>query len=126
MNQNELKDLAEESAEFLGGFWDDEIERWVLPKGIWNFIGRTLHPKDLAYLFFNGQYAPILMHLGKREMEKRGHSHTMYTHTDEVASYTAYVQPISASAGVVYSEHENEFIAFWSAVRDAMKGGEGE
>jgi len=108
------KELAEWSAEFLGLLKIEDADGWELP---WNNHEWLIAPNN----FFGGPFAPTLMDLAQVEMEKRGHSHTLYTHTEGVVSYTAYVQPISAGAEVVYSEHENKFIAFWTAVMQAIK-----
>jgi len=129
----EQQKTAEFAVEYLGGFFDDEISRWVLPKGIWNFIGRTLHQKDLAYLFFGGQYAPILMHLGQEKAEREGFCMQSITlkKLDEIdrdgnITKKGYLYKFDFALDnrpwmADYSE--NKFYAFWRALELAAGGG---
>ena len=119
MTPTELKDLAEWSAEFLGF---DRLQN----SGEWKFefrnVNYLLNEKD----FYDEKgFAPILMHLGKREMEKRGLSiqYTKWSLSfgEKGHTYTFFMEDSThCVAGSV--SHENKFIAFWSAVYEAMKG----
>jgi len=123
MTPTELKDLAEWSAEFL------KLEKFNTAGNIWYLrcIGErfTVYPED----FFDKEpdrykgFAPILMHLGKREMEKRGFHWQAIHH-----AMFGYEFRVTDNSGVVLSEikDRNEYIAFWSAAHEAMKGGSDE
>ena len=115
----ELKDLAECSAEFLG------LKKHLNVKNAWKF--QVLQENLTLYLFdfFDDSMpvAPILMHLGKREMEKR------FGDVWECSSWNTtkgriYEYEISNDGKEYKGRDLNEFIAFWSAVHEAMKGGE--
>ena len=111
----ELKDLAEESAEFLG------IDR-LQNSGEWKFefrnVNYLLNEKD----FYDEKgFAPILMHLAQVELEKRGVCWTV-AYTGHIGK-SAHVYPIRPSRNPDgYIKNENKFFAFWSAVHEAMKG----
>ena len=110
MTPSEQKDLATWAAEFLGGKL--EVER-VHAKNIYT-------DEMLAYVLFERTWtSPILMHLAKREMEKQGFNHTVSCTSGE---YTVFIHPPTDSDKITHIENENEFIAFWSAVREAVEG----
>jgi len=70
-------------------------------------------------LFHKWYIAPVLMHLGKREMEKRGFTWKIEVHKKK---YRVKVDRPS----IHYQKTQistNEYIAFWLAVREALKGG---
>jgi len=113
--KHKLKQLAEWSAEFLeleNASWEDE---WYLDNtGIVHIFTTEdiLHHSDIA---------PILMHLGQVEMEKRGFEIVHFTW----GGHTKYGCRVNGSEKHGHEPHtaydDNKFIAFWSAVRDALK-----
>ena len=103
---NKLKALAEWSRKFLA-----DNTCYVLSS-------------DMAEscLFHKWYIAPVLMQLGKREMEKRGYKYLMgHTYGTDSVSYMAKIFKRSTEYQEAYEEHENEYIAFWTAVRKALK-----
>jgi len=69
-------------------------------------------------LFHKWHIAPVLMQLGKREMEKRGFEWCISSVDD---LYQAEIGPKGTFKIAAKVEHENEYIAFWSAVMQAIK-----
>jgi len=105
MNPTELKELAEWSAEFLGLLKIEDADGWELP---WNNHEWLIVPNN----FFGGPFAPILMDLGKREMEKR-EMNMDYCFRKGTHSVSFMCGPVTHDT--------NEYIAFWSAVMQAIK-----
>jgi hypothetical protein len=150
MTDQERKELAEFGVEFLGWkHWPEAqmgYESWEGPQ----FFGEVLEHK-LSDLFFNhvtdseglpaiqmyktpiDNSAPILMHLAKREMEKRGFEVRIDRYNAKGAFPTrsrVYIRKDSHKNSASWDweladyceQKENEFIAFWSALRKAVKG----
>ena len=124
MTPEELKQLAEFAPEFL----KKAINNNSLPmpsKRLQRLIfERPVHPDEW---FGYQETAPILTHLGKREMEKREFEWELATIWIKpgIRGYQCEVygfEKNSYSTEVVCS-HENEYIAFWSAVMEAVKDG---
>jgi len=127
MTKAELKKLAEFAAEFLGHRRDYDH---------WNYklMGHNWHPhKDflVEFTFSDPRTAPLISHLGKREMEKRGFE----IRVDEINSYELdgvllprktriYIrrdnhqdsQRLDWELAEFYEDDENNFIALWSAI----------
>ncbi len=121
----ELKELAEFAAEFLGfeKETNHEVNRDYWHKEKW--IGEPLVDRWLDDYFFIAQKtAPILMHLGKREMEKRGFdwigSRNYHSRPKNHDYFYEFAETHSPKCGEG-SHPDNEFIAFWMAVRGAVK-----
>ena len=129
MNQEQLKDLAEWSAEFLGfevrgGVTGDSFYcREVMEGG---------HSYDTSIILDSPKFAAYFMHLGKREMEKREwllesinlRGFDKIDLDGDIAEKGKYKYHYkffkgTAEAGIKYNE--NEYIAFWTAVREALK-----
>ena len=105
--EEKLKRLAESAAEFLKlPESNHEHTRWIVDVGFkpdWHISEKS---------FFEGHFfAPILMHLGKREAEKQD----IYWEGRAGVNEYAY----NCMAGQIINE--NEFIAFWSALLEAVK-----
>ena len=122
MTSTELKQLAEWSAEFLGMSQCDSRLWW--PNNI-EYMPR-LDDSELTFAFFElDETAPILMHLGKREMtEKRGY----FVRCDHYENcHRVFIRSERDDSGgdwqlsPVFEDNENEYIAFWTAVREALK-----
>jgi len=117
----DTKQLAEFAAEFLG--WDKEGGRWTIPPfclKVGLYLADDPHAK---YLFEHPETAPILAHLAKREMEKRGFWwHSSWFSNGKV--YSIFFSKLtSAKPGgwrELEVEHENEYIALWSAIQEAV------
>ena len=108
MTPEQLKQLAEWSAEFLGGEYNSF--NWLMGNKFGTYLTENT-------LFIDECYAPILMHLGKREMEKRGFTWKIEVHQKK---YRVKVDRPS----IHYQKTQistNEYIAFWTAVREALK-----
>ena len=116
------KQLAEFAAEFL------KLERNNpgIDEGVWNLP----HSKLLLVVhdsFYNDPIvAPILQHLAKREMEKLGLELIQKTPAPSYPYYICRVFKRVDRKLIKYAdtEHENEYRAFWSALEQAVKGGE--
>ncbi|KKL07272.1 hypothetical protein LCGC14_2587680 [marine sediment metagenome] len=123
MTPNKQKQLAESAAEFLGAK-NNKLK--VIDSGM-NCQVYEVHSIVISEynLFYSCIYAPILMHLGKREMEKREFEWELATIWIKpgIRGYQCEVYGFEknnySTEGVC--SHENEFIAFWSAVREAVK-----
>ena len=97
-----MKELAEFVAEFLG-------------KTVTTQLGVIVLVKEET-LFHDDTLSPYLAQLAKREMEKRG----WYWHLKNYASgYRCYMNK-GIDAGH-FAEHENEFVALWTAIREATQ-----
>ena len=137
--EEKLKQLAEFAAEFLGAK-NNKLK--VIDSGM-NCQVYEVHSIVISEydLFYSCIYAPILMHLGKREMEKRDY---IYQHEVEKRKWIhqkkkqyrfvhywkfTKVENFNRNGGfscVVKDGYgacmrENEFIAFWSALLEAVK-----
>jgi len=131
MNQNELKELAEWSAEFLGFFRELKDTKYS-NMGAWHGFDLAsivsndyifgIQDDELPSVFFDDStLTPILMHIAQVEMEKRGYMYMNLVKWGE----NDYSCDLLKSGGLgVGGQGENKFIAFWSAVHEAMKGGE--
>jgi len=125
LTDEQLKELAEFGAEFLGCPTDDK-GRFEMPFGLrmkwWDLVGS----------FFNEKVAsPALAHLAKREMEKRGFTwecfgwEKRWKKPPKQYCYRMYWRPDPdnvMSLEMKYANHENEYIALWLAIREAVKG----
>ena len=119
------KQLAEFAAEFVGltpGYMA-EIKVWDFPRdnyGPTGPIGDIIYDTALVREFFNeAETAPILMHLGKREMERREFNWDSYSRSNGYfCSFTKGTFGNQISGNYL---DDNEFIAFWSAVREAVE-----
>ena len=90
----------------------------------------TCKESVLVDVFFNrDETAPILMHLGKREMEKRGY-YCLYSSDIEgrtmelIQKYGFLEVDLSQTDGITQHKQcvdPNEYIAFWSAVMEGLK-----
>jgi len=107
----QLKQLAEWSAEFLG--MEKNGKFWLLP-------GQKVgHSTRIESQFFEyPTKAPILMHLAQVELEKRKQWMDM---RGPMRGGWRVSCEIEGSVRTVTQKHENKYIAFWSAVREAMK-----
>ena len=121
----ELKKLAEFAAEFLG--WEIEDGRLSIPSFCLRVGLYLCDDPHVKYIFEHPETAPILAHLAKREMEKREFEWELATIWIKpgIRGYQCEVygfEKNNYSTEVVCS-HENEYIAFWSAVMEAVKDG---
>lgn len=131
-----LKQLAEFAAEFVGltkEFYKVEDGRkiyiWDYPRdgyGPTTAIGEHLYDRELAKeVFEEAETAPILMHLGKREMEKRGFKITSANNLNCADLNATYVwsatNDIHDDSPKQFLDN-NEFLAFWLAVEQAAGG----
>ena len=127
MTTEKLKQLAEFAAEFLEWYYREDScygKRYIHPPN--NFIpalklvnasGAVNVKESLSNIFFESEIAPILMHLGKREMEKRGFSiRCEYRLNYQRVFIKRDNLEMDWQLSPVYVEDENEFIAFWSAI----------
>ena len=124
MNPTELKELAKWSAEFLGfevhgGVTGDSFYcREVMEGG---------HSYDTSIILDSPKFAAYFMHLGKREMEKRGlnwHGNVYINSKDNSIEYYASIYSVEFDfkrETQISKVDTNEYIAFWSAVREALK-----
>lgn len=119
----ELKKLAEFAAEFLG--WElCPQNQWKIPDNIeWLYYVTHKHRDELPRDFFEGHSsAPILAHLAKREMEKRGFrwisSYGYHAHTEDEYFYefTKWGETEEDEKTGSAFNKENNFIALWSAI----------
>ena len=118
MTPTELKELAEWSAEFLGaelGCFRKWPDTYTL---IWEGGSINFEAEDV---FNSPHHAPILMHIGQEEMEKRWFEIVHFTW----GGHTKYGCRVNGSEKHGHEPHtaydDNKFIAFWLAVRDALK-----
>ena len=109
MKPSEQKQLAEKVAKFLG------LKRANHKEWNFEFDGKPwLICEDN---FFESDFAPILMHLGKREMEKRGYECVYRTHERSIdPNERDYLHSYSFAMHKPIQSNKNEFIAFWKAV----------
>jgi len=105
MNDEQLKDLAEWSAEFL------KLEVNKFHPTVW-ILTDTPFSVEPDHFFNHPLNAPILMHLGKREMEKR-EMNMDYCFRKGAHSVSFMCGPVTHDT--------NEYTAFWSAVMQAIK-----
>jgi len=110
----DAKQLAEFAAEFLGR---DKLRIALSGPAIKRKGG--IDPKG----FFDSEFsAPIIAHLAKREMEKRGFDWECsrwkggYVHHYEYKFFTEIMPETREDL-----MDENEYIALWSAIESAMK-----
>jgi len=103
----DLKELAEWSKKFLS----------------YNTCYNLSSDMAESCLFHKWHIAPVLMHLGKREMEKLNYD----IRCDNFKGYyRVYIKSERDDSGgdwqlsPVYEDGNNEYIAFWTAVRKAM------
>jgi hypothetical protein len=115
MTQQEQKELAEWAAEWLFG----ENSGYIYIEGA-KFGAFPVVPNT----FFYHDFAPcILAHLAKRKMEELGFEyfgikiHGFYGYN----FYSGRPKWDDMLFGD-YKEHENEYIALWLAIREAVKG----
>ena len=102
MNDEQLKDLAEWSRKFLAD----------------NTCYNLSSDMAESCLFHKWHIAPVLMHLAQVEMEKRGFEWaSSYNSNQKRYFYTVVALDLSHK----HKDHENEYIAFWTAVREALK-----
>ncbi|HDZ26680.1 hypothetical protein LCGC14_0650230 [marine sediment metagenome] len=116
MTPEKLKQLAESAAEFLGA--DENNCIWVHEGASIEII-----PDNLFGVDNDKRVAPsYFMHLGKQEMEKLGFSircehrlnyQRVFIKRDDLEE--------DWQLSPVYVEDENEFMAFWSALLEAVK-----
>jgi len=113
------KELAEWSAEFLEkhvGY--PTIQRSInglflsLPE--WHLLGNK---EEGYWRILDGVYSPLLMHLSKREMEKRGFTYSHFGGGLHIFTFTHDSLPDMVGKGL----SKNEYIAFWTAVRETLK-----
>lgn len=99
----ELKKLAEFAAEFL------KLTK-IEGSNLYRFT--NAHGADHASYkdFFYSLKSPILAHLAKREMEKRGYAITHYSIPKEDDVYHQYI------VGSETRFDTNEYIALWNAI----------
>lgn len=119
----QLKQLATFAAEFLEFQHDEIIIDGEEPLLFWpepySGLIKNLTVSRIAGSFFEDLvYAPILMHLGKREMEKQDY----YFYTEHgVDDHSISITPSDNRSKFLSDRRDNnEFIAFWSAVRNAF------
>ena len=106
MTPEQLKDLAEWSRKFLAD----------------NTCYNLSSDMAESCLFHKWHIAPVLMHLGKREMEKRGFQVRCDNYDAECKQvYIKNKWHEDWELSPIFAEHENEYIAFWTAVREALK-----
>ena len=115
----ELKKLAEFAAEFLGAKLVEtptDRRNFVFPSSMLIEGNSEIVNEDrLSAFIFSSFYSPILAHLGKREMEKRGFGWE---------AYTVWIMPAKLGYGynffdgAVEVNHDdyNEFITLWMAI----------
>lgn len=149
MTQLTKTELAEFAAEWFGAViaedYGNGTDHWTFPTAwvnkqvgrAWHFTSETINIDAWkSDLFDDGRIAPILMHLAKREMEKRGfHWDSGFRNeTGEwrKGKYDFSIErqktPTCEKCGMfeidrVDKENDNEFIAFWSALEKAVGGG---
>lgn len=121
----DTKKLAEFGAEFLG--WEKGCDSFFTPSYLHIVLDKRLSKEAYVSRFFSGLTAPILAHLGKREMEKRGFDNNEQWFIEDQKLYSwefihrdrkrkkkiAGKYPIPVSG---YAQDENEYIALWSAI----------
>jgi hypothetical protein len=120
MNDQELKELAE----FAAGFSDFETHDWV---HFHKDLGRLDH--SLVKIFFkHDSSAPLLAHLARREMEKRGFTWNCYSpskgaHPDDSKYEYEFEEDVQGEGPMKRGckQHENEYIAMWMAIRKATQ-----
>ena len=122
MTPKELKQLAEFAAEFLGADEDSDSPKVFVGKS--NYIIAVTE-----YNLFNRPLtAPILMHLGKREMEKRlwewnsSYDLSGFQSGEKIHGCYCFGILTAPKCTIHNTQDENEFIAFWSAVMEAVNG----
>lgn len=106
------KALAEQAAEFLKAEHPDKYTYKII-------VGNQLIFISKKSLFEDIEKAPILMALGKREMEKRGFIH--HSGFNQLWHYV-FVKRTEQFAVTEPHQHENEYIAFWEALLQAVRG----
>jgi len=125
MKPSEQKQLAEKVAKFFDAEIDPDYgmgaDHWSFPvawknKNIglaWPATTGVINIDQWkSYLFDDTRIAPILMHLGKREMEKRGFAwKTDSRRKGYWAQMDKALEPYQKG-----EINKNEFIAFWKAV----------
>jgi len=109
----DLKKLAEFAAKFLGHKRDYDH---------WNYklMGHNWKPhKDFLaeFTFSDPRTAPLIAHLAKREMEKRGFEMEWSSRGEENLHYY-YIYKKGGLMHHSMGEHENEYIALWSAIME--------
>jgi len=109
----DLKQLAEWSAEFLG--WKHAYAPPMKSKYFEMNLEYDWKDTAVDNFFHDPMMAPYSMSLGKREMEKRGVPYGSFWNGRH------YMFRISVEAGEKHHFDESEFIAFWTAVREALK-----
>lgn len=131
MNDKELKELAEYAAEFLGLeihskyiFYPEAFAELLLMGELDN----TFPKKKADEIFFEDELSsPILMHLAKRKLEgiiqplnPGGKEWWWESHSGSVHVFRLKRFQQGNIAHFV-GKHENEYIAFWIAVREATR-----
>ena len=112
----DTKQLAEFAAEFIGYEQLTYVDSFVTK-------GTIVIDINESTLFYKELTSPILAHLAKREMEKRGFWwHSSWFSNGKV--YSIFFSKLtSARPGgwrELEVEHENEYIALWSAIKEAL------
>jgi hypothetical protein len=108
MTPEQLKELAEFAAEFIGPYVD--ISKDFLDLG----------KETDAYTFFEQDLtAPYFMHLAQEKLEKEGFR--KFNHFYDGATHKIEIWEVVGS-WTKHTENKNKFIAFWEAVMQA-KGG---
>lgn len=121
MTEPELKSLAEFAAEFLG--FKKFKTNW---EGHGWFASAALPVSQFSEcVFIDDKIAPILAHLGKREMEKREFQYKHYW--DGLNHEHLFMKPETNSIDewdfsnkIAEGYHPNTFIALWSAIESAV------
>ena len=109
MQEEKQKQLAEFAAKFFG----------VGHKYVSNSYSESIIiPLTPHSLFDDDNLSPILMHLAKREMEKRGYE--SFQHFYLLDNYIYYIN--NRKYETFRGEGDNEYRAFWSALEQAVKG----
>lgn len=121
MNDHPQSDLElQELAEFAASFFGEKPEGFIT-------IGKC-SPHILCFrtkdLFEDEISAPILAHLAKREMERRGWHWILslgyYSASDQPTDYFAEFSRWDKNEEQNYwgeAKHDNEFIALWKAIQ---------
>lgn len=115
--------MTEQEQKELGIFGLDWLGLEKLPNSDeWKFqfhsINWLLNPKNL----FDDDFGPILAHLAKRKMEEMGFGMSWSHYTIEGELNHRFLLTNGLSDLAVEKYHENEYIALFFAIREAVKG----
>lgn len=120
------KELAVKAAEFLKKAIESNSMR--MPR---KHLQKIIYerPVTIDDWFYDYEINPILMHLAKREMEKRKDyfEHNKFKgqgHQIRFYDSAQFIETVTHPKDT-WIEDENEYKAFWSALEQAVKGGKG-